>query len=325
MVDSITKTRVTEEQAVDVVHAAFGADVGLVSLRECTEGWFNAVYELGLDDGRTFVLKVAPPAGVAVQRYERDIITSEVDALRLVAARTKAPVPAVRYWDPDGRVLPSPAFVMDRCPGTLLSVLRPTLTPANAARVDAQILGIVASINAITATSFGRPEPSAPREARWATAFTRIVDDLLADAVDAAVDLPVPAARFADLVRVNHAALDAVKVPRLIHWDLWDTNVFIDPERCDVVGVIDFERVLWADPLMEAQFLGKRADDDTTAPYGRPVFGDDAAAQRRRLYDMYLYLVMVVECSYRNYPDDGIEQFARPMLAAALEELGIQH
>ena len=67
----------------------------ITAFDECTEGWFNAVYRLGLDDGRSVVLKVAPPPAVRVLRYEADIIRTEVDAMRLVGERTAVPVPAV--------------------------------------------------------------------------------------------------------------------------------------------------------------------------------------------------------------------------------------
>jgi hypothetical protein len=96
--------------------------------------------------------------------------------------------------------------------------------------------------------------------------------------------------------------------------------VFVDPDSHEVVGLIDFERVLWADPLMEAQFLGKRGNDPIVDAYGEPLFDRAGAVDRRRLYDLYLSLVMTVECAYRNYPTDDIENFARPMLDAAIAE-----
>lgn len=116
-------------------------------------------------------------------------------------------------------------------------------------------------------------------------------------------------------------ALDVVDGPRLVHWDLWDPNVFVDPDSLQVVGIIDFERVLWADPLMEAQFTGKRAGDQLTGAYGAAVFDALYALERRRLYDLYLYLVMLIECSYRNYPTPDIANLAGAMLPYVLEEI----
>lgn len=72
---------------------------------------------------------------------------------------------------------------------------------------------------------------------------------------------------------------------------------------------------------MEAQFLGKRENDGLLAAYGAPLFDGASALERRRLYDMYLYLVMIIECAYRNYPTDDIENLARACLPPVLEEV----
>jgi hypothetical protein len=42
---------------------------------------------------------------------------------------------------------------------------------------------------------------------------------------------------------------------------------------------------------------------------------------RRTLYNIYLYLIMVIEGSYRNYETDDQERWARQQLAADLERL----
>lgn len=321
MVDSISKTRLTRANLESIVKAAFGATVGLTATDECEEGWFNAVQILQLTDGTDCVLKVAPPPEVRVLRYEHDLITTEVDALRLVKERTDLPVPAVLAWDDSCELVPSPWFIMERCPGVLLSGLRSELSPDAEHAIDAQLARHLASMNAIEGPSFGRPDRAAPHDATWSDAFARLVDDLLADAADASVDLPLPLAEVAGIVADHRSHLDTVVRPRLVHWDLWDPNVFVDPETLQVVGLIDFERVLWADPLMEAQFVGKRGPHPIFDAYGDALLDQPHALERRRLYDLYLYLVMTVECAYRNYPTDDIENLGRAMLDVVIAEI----
>ena len=321
MVESISKTPVTAEQAAAVVERAFGPDAALASFTECTEGWFNAVHRLALADGTSCILKVAPPPDVRVLRYEHDLLTTEVEALRLVRERTDVPVPEVLAWDEACDLLPTPYFLMTACPGRLLSEVRGELTAEGSTAVDAELCRLVAQVNAVTAESFGRPDRAAPHDPTWRAAFGRLVDDLLADGADAGVELPVPYEEVAAHVARHGDALDEVAVPRLVHWDLWDPNVFVDPATGAVVGVIDFERVLWADPLMEAQFTARRADDERTEAYGRALFAEPGAVARRRLYDLYLSLVMTIESAYRNYPTSDIEDLARSMLAGVLDEL----
>lgn len=84
-----------------------------------------------------------------------------------------------------------------------------------------------------------------------------MMDDLLADGVDAGVELPVP---YADISRTMDRAMDSlqeVKESCLVHWDLWDGNVFIHERR--VKAVVDFERAFWGDPLIESYLGGLAA------------------------------------------------------------------
>jgi aminoglycoside phosphotransferase (APT) family kinase protein len=322
VVESISKTQVSREQAEAVVAVAFGDGALLQRFEECNEGWFNAVHRLVLDDGSQCILKIAPPPAVRVLRYEHDLITTEVRALRIVRDRTELPVPAVLAWDDTCQLLPTPWFIMEHCPGTLLSVLRPTLDQHERQAIDAQLARHLASMNVITAETFGRPDATAQHDSLWSVAFTRLVNDVLADANDAGVQLPIPTTAVASLISSRSAALDEVTDPHFVHWDLWDPNVFIDPDTLEVVGLIDFERVLWGDPLMEAQFTGKRSHDPIFDAYGQRLLDAPSAVTRRKLYDLYLYLVMTVECAYRNYPTDDIENFGRRMLASLIDELG---
>jgi hypothetical protein len=95
------------------------------------------------------------------------------------------------------------------------------------------------------------------------------------------------------------------------------------PVSTDVASAI--VRALWGDPLMEGQFFSKRNDAAFLAAYGVLMLATPDAVQRRLLYDLYLFVIMVVEVSYRHYPTDDIERFGRTHLALTLDELGIAH
>ncbi|HZX55004.1 MAG TPA: aminoglycoside phosphotransferase family protein [Ilumatobacteraceae bacterium] len=321
MVGSISKTLVGHEQAAAIVVDAFGADVHLVELTEATEGWFNAAYVMTLSDGRRCVLKVAPPPGIAVLTYEHDIMATEVAALALVAERTTMPVPHVLWSDTTCRRLPSALFVMEHCPGTLLSLIRPTLDVGQQQFIDGQLAGFLREMHSITNPMFGLQAPSAPKFETWRDAFLRLFEDALADGATAGTDFPVSYETLRSIVENKADFLDDVAVPRFVHWDLWDSNVFVDPDTLEVVGVIDFERSLWGDPLMEAQFVAKADDEAFIASYGTPMLDTQAARIRRLLYDLYLFVIMVVEVSYRHYPTDDIDRFSRERLATTLDKL----
>ena len=85
MVDSISKTRITRAQAETIAASLDGRT--LTSFRECEEGWFNAVYRLGFDDGTESILKIAPPTDVRVLRYEHDL-SAEPSAVPIAGTRS---------------------------------------------------------------------------------------------------------------------------------------------------------------------------------------------------------------------------------------------
>jgi aminoglycoside phosphotransferase (APT) family kinase protein len=125
------------------------------------------------------------------------------------------------------------------------------------------------------------------------------------------------------VVRDRADALDEVTVPCFVHWDLWDPNVFVAPDTLEVVGVIDLERAMWADPLMEGRFLSKIGDTAFIDAYGIPMLATPGTVRRRLLYDLYLFVIMVVEVAYRHYPTDEIDRNGREHLALTLARLGV--
>ncbi len=150
-----------------------------------------------------------------------------------------------------------------------------------------------------------------------------MVAGVLADGLALAVPLPLPYPAIAERVAAAAAVLDAVTEPRLVHWDLWDGNIFVDPATRRISGIIDFERSLWGDPLMEATFVfappaGLAA---FTEGYGQTLLAPPAQAQRRTLYNIYLFLIMVIECHYRQYETPDQENWARGRLVTELAQL----
>ena len=296
------KQPLTRAELEQVVADALG--VGLGAVRELTEGTFNAAYRLTLTDGRELVLKVAPPPGTPLLRYERELLATEAMCLRTVAERTSAPLPELVAA---GTTAAGREFlVTSLLPGGSWQAQAPRIDEEQRRALRREVGRHVAALHTVTGESGfgypGRPELSAPT---WTEAYLRIVDALLDDAARYAVDLPVPAGELrARLHTAAVAALGEVTTPVLVHFDLWDGNVFVDLDRPEpaVTGFIDHERAFWGDPaadLVSLALLGDIADDpdflDGYAEAGGPVVLDCATRYRLHLYRAHLALVMVVE------------------------------
>jgi fructosamine-3-kinase len=122
-------------------------------------------------------------------------------------------------------------------------------------------------------------------------------------------------------VQAAYPTLEEVRTSYLVHWDLWDGNIFLDAETGQLTGIIDFERALWGDPLMEANFAGFYDLTAFCEGYGRVMPATPNEHVRRTLYDIYLFLIIVIEHYYRQYPSNELEQWGRGKLVEAFEKL----
>src|SRR5687768_5653420 len=113
--DSRTKLRVERDQIQALVRHALGSSVTVGSVRELTEGMFNAAYDVELAGGThpATVLKVAPPPGVPVLTYEQGIMQTEVEFYERVGRETTCPVPRVMAQDFTRSIVPSNCFFME--------------------------------------------------------------------------------------------------------------------------------------------------------------------------------------------------------------------
>jgi aminoglycoside phosphotransferase (APT) family kinase protein len=321
--ESRTKNRKSREQLARMTERAFdgvGLAAGEQSVVELLEGWFNAVYQVRLADGRQVILKIAPPPDAEIMTYERDIMQAEVSALRLVATNPAIPVPKIHFYDDARDLCDAPYFFMEKLAGDNLGRVKAELPPEVRANVETRIGAILREIHHFTGTWFGYPGHPDLRGESWRSAFVKMVDSVLADARGKDADI----GRHPDEIRaavLEHApALDAVALPRLVHWDAWDPNVFV--ANGEVTGLVDFERALWADPLMEAQFRPIYGDGiaNVLRGYGRGPL--DAGEERRsQLYTLHLALVLCTECSFRSYDTDAVYTFAKGFVASALDAL----
>lgn len=317
---STSKTPLPFEKAQAVVAAHF-RDAVLRSSTELTGGFFSAAYCLELADERRFVVKIAPPPTARVLRYERDIMRAEVEALRLVRDNTSVPVPDVLAFDETRSLLPSPYFIMQFVEGVPLHTVRDALSGSVQTSIDRQLGGFLRQINAIPQQTFGYLGKA--QFPTWRAAFDSMLRGVLDDGREIGAALPRDAdALYQGAVR-HFDCLDEVGAACLVHWDLWDGNVFIDPASGQISGIIDFERALWGDRLMELNF---REYSDTSAfgeGYAEAVLGTPARRMRRTLYDLHLYLIMVIEDDFRQYETHEITDWARGNLTRVLEELGL--
>ncbi|MEU1517426.1 aminoglycoside phosphotransferase family protein [Streptomyces sp. NPDC005811] len=331
---SLTKRRVSAEELDVLMREATG--VGCRLETELTDGWFNTAYRVRFDDGRAAVVKLAPPAGTPVLRYERGIMATEAAVYRRLASPAGAGVPTPELLYAGEEFLA--VSVLD---GTPWDKVADRLPAAAESALRRELGGITARLHTLVAEDgrFGYPAPESGLSAPdWRTAFTAMVEALLADAEHWGSDLGASHAEIRDLVAAGGAALDEVTRPCLVHFDLWPGNIFVGvPDTTGaegsastprITGLIDHERAFWGDPAAElvSMELGGDVGPDSALVAGYREAGgrlDFTPALRHRLalYGLYLGLLVVAECGPRGYEDSDHLAWCRTYLAERVAAL----
>jgi aminoglycoside phosphotransferase (APT) family kinase protein len=324
MMESNTKNRKTREQVGRMVERAFDGLTLAASedaVCELKEGWFNAAYNVCLSDGREVVLKIAPPPDAEVMTYERNIMSTEVASMRLAAQNPAIPVPKIFYFDSARDLCDSDYFFMEKLSGENYGIIRQSIPPEVQARLDEQIGAIVREINGFTGTFFGYDGNPDLRADTWKETFLKICDSVLEDGRRKNAEyggLSIDEIRTAILK--HGPALEKVTSPQMVHWDAWDLNFFVKDGA--ITGLLDFERVLWGDPLLEAQFrpvFGEGVNGYMRG-YGKTSFTLDEQ-ERCHLYTLHLGLVMKTEDYYRHYDTDDVANWGIMLVTASLKWL----
>lgn len=321
--ESKTKNRKAREQVARMVERAFGGTTlvaGDDAVRELKEGWFNAAYNVRLSDGREVILKIAPLKDAEVLAYEKNIMATEVASMRLVRENLAIPVPEIYAFDTTLGVCDSEYFFMEKLAGDNYELVKASFSPAMQAQIDQQIGTIVREINGFTGLYFGYAGNSDLRGATWKEAFLKIIDAVLEDGSRKQADFGSPIDDIREAILKHASSLEAVTTPQLVHWDAWNPNFFVKDGR--ITGILDFERALWADPLMEAQFraLAFEGVSESMRGYGKTTFTHEED-ERCHLYTLHLALVMKTECYYRNYDSDFVSDLSMQLMTPTLNWL----
>ncbi len=321
-----TRRPLTLAELADVV-----APVGRpVAERSLGGGFFASVQAVELADGRTVVVKTGQPDDAAgLLTHERRLLRGEVALLRRAADVPGVPAPAVLHADLTRTAVDVDVLVAEMMPGASWDSSRDAMPPDAVAAAGRQVGAILAGLGSVVGPRFGYPdEASGLGGATWPEAFGAMVEALLVDARRWGVDVEPDRVRAALAASATRAALAEVTTPRLVHMDLWPGNVLLDPGTGDVTGVVDFERGLFGDPLMDLvghdPFRVHGVPADAVAGYvtaggtALPAATELPLTVERRLalYRLYLTLVMTIEVVPRGYDWPDLDGYVARLVEA---------
>lgn len=305
--ESRTKNKQTIEKILEMTINAFGSEyvsTDHFAVEELKEGYYNAAYRITLKEGKKAILKIAPPADAEIMSYERNIMRTEVEMMRLVKKHTKVPVPEVYYYDDSKDICGADYFFMEYMEGDTYSSIKESLSSEDRRKIEIHLGLYNKAMNQITGNYYGYPGQERLQGECWEEVFLKLSESVLCDGERKNVDLGIRYDEIRSLLAEHKEVLKNVIKPQFVHWDLWDGNLLIKDGQ--ITGIMDFERALWGDPLMEYYFQWTTDNDGITAfmeGYGLTSFTKEDRMKRIQ-YNIYLYLIMTIECSYRKYEND---------------------
>lgn len=304
MADAITKNRQQPEVLRRLCQEAFHQPDILLCAKELTDGFCNTAYDLTLRNGRSAILKVAPLPGTQLMSCEVALMETEVAAMGLAAAQGIPGVPQIFFYDDSLLLCTSACFAMEKLEGESFASAKERMDSAQIAAVNFQTGAYLRRLHQIKGTRFGHFCRSHLQRSNWFDAFSLMMRRVVQDGIDANIDIGVPYAQILDALAARRQLFEEVAQPSFLHWDSWDGNIFVKDGK--IVGLIDWERAMWGDPLMEDRFRAHTVNADFLKGYGIEALSPKEKA-RCRWYDVYLYLIMMIEVTYRQYPTH--EQF----------------
>ncbi len=124
--ESLTKNR-QDRQILEQMAAKFFAPSVISDVEELTEGYFNVAYKICLSNGKKVILKVAPSKETRIMTYEKNIMESEVEALKMVETVYGIPAPRILGYDGSCQICKSPYLFMEMIPGESINVVKEAL------------------------------------------------------------------------------------------------------------------------------------------------------------------------------------------------------
>ena len=304
-ISAATKNKQSSQVLIAIAEKAFNVHLTSENFTELNGGYCNVIYKISLP--QPAILKIAPSPNIELMSYEKNLLQTEVSVLRLVEKQTSIRCPHVLFYDDSCSLCNAPYFIMSIIAGDTLSTLpKPSANLQN--KYKATIGNYLSQLNKIHNNYYGLfSDCLNPQKNDTSTVSDNNRDFMLKlfrmtldDGIKKNCDLKATSYDgLWQLIVKNSSFFETNEKAALVHWDLWEGNEFV--EHNEISGIIDFERALWADPLMENEFSSfLQPTTSFLNAYGKTEFTPEENI-RRQFYKIYRELVMIIECPYRNY------------------------
>jgi aminoglycoside phosphotransferase len=306
---TVTKNRQTNDTVLRMAKAAF-PNKRVMGIKELDDGFCNVTYDVSFGDGSESILKISAADRSGNTSNEINLMSAEVEAMKLVCDRHAARVAEVQYYDTTREICSSDYFFMEKIQGDNYYAVKEQLPESTVEQINREIGEISRRLTKITNSEFG----FLGDKKRYLSLydFTKVMlENLLHDATRKNVDIVYQAKDFLNRLEKDKPAFDGIMPATLVHWDMWEGNVFV--HNGHVSGIIDWERAMWGEAFMDDRFRYHSRNKSFLMGFGQTAFTSDEI-KRIRWYDIILYLTMMIEVYYREYETESQYFWAKDQL-----------
>lgn len=218
---SKTKRKLTGDEIDAVVTRKFGCRPERVE--ELHGGSMNAAYRIDLPGREPAVLKVGSPPAAPLLTYEANALRTEASFYE--TAGDLLPLPKLIAKDLTREVIDADYIVIDMLKGKPWAEVADQVPELDSTRLKRELGRLVGKLHAVQGTRFGYTQPGTPNGASWHEAFFAMLDAVLEDTITWNIDLPISQDAIRSGIEVASWALHDVKMPCLLHFDLWKANI----------------------------------------------------------------------------------------------------
>jgi len=304
-----TKNRQSDDTISRMAKVAF-PDKQVTEIKELTEGMCNVTYSVAFTDGSESILKIAAKDRSGNTSNEVNLMRAEVTAMKLVAEKSSFKVADVQYYDASNTICDGNYFFMEKLAGDNFHFVKEKMSEEEISAIGKELGRISRELSTIQNPDFGFLGEDNRYDSLYAF-VKQMLTNLISDAERRNVDILYDGRTLLDQLEKEESAFREVKKASLVHWDMWEGNVFVKDGR--VSGIIDWERAMWGEPFMDDRFRMHNRDKYFLEGFGQTSFSEDEL-RRLRWYDIILYLTMMIEVFYREFEDKGQYFWAREML-----------
>ena len=250
------RTRISTEQIASIAIRALGAHARIRAIDEIPGGTFNTIFRLTLAEQGQVILRFAPHRLDRPWNWDETYLMRREHAIQPFFAPVAHLMPKCLLVDFTRQIIDRDYMVQTYLPGERWDYIVDELSPAEHDLLWGQFGRLLKEIHSVQGEMFGLPYPGFQFRT-WSRTVTERLESIRQLAAHRQVVIPHLEKILAVIDR-HASTLDEIRVPRLLHGDLWLFNLLVtrDPAGPRITGLLDADRAWWGDPAADwAMFL----------------------------------------------------------------------